>query len=190
MKQALRVKDGVAAVEKALGDPALRSLELDFADVTDAKVVSYAAMQFWLARLPWSDLEELAGTNARSGDDVAVGFATAGLPSTLRSLAIRASGLRTVGVMHLAPGLPSALTALDFRDNALDGDAIAALFPKLPKTVASLDLSGNAIGDAGAAALVSAKVSDALAKIDLSRNGITPAAAAPLTARFGARLVL
>lgn len=189
MKVALRVQDGVAAVEKALSDPALRVLALDFAGVADPGVVSYAAMQFWLARLPWSDLEELSATGAASGDDVAVGFATAGLPSTLRSLAIRSSNLRTVGVVHLAPGLPSALASLSLRDNALDGGVIAALVPKLPKTITALDLSGNSIGDAGAGALASAKGLDA-ATIDLSRNGVTPDAGAALTSRFGARITV
>lgn len=235
-------EDGGAAVEKALANPALRSLTLDFHGATDPEI--YRSMAMWLARLPWTDLEELVAISASFehparrveiaassppdvrpqesvvavlGDYVALGLGTAGLPSTLRSFAIRHGGLTSAGVTQLVPALPSALTALSFRENRLDVSAVDALLATLPPSVVELDLGSNpladtgaaafaassrssgfsqlllddaSIGDAGARAIARSPALERLSRLDLSRNPIGDLAAKSLTDRFGSRVSL
>lgn len=242
MKKTFTLRDdGPAAVEKALADPALRSLTLDFQGALDPEI--YRSMVMWLARLPWTDLEELVAVSASFehvarrmelsasgprnhgdetvvavlGDYVALGLGTAGLPSTLRTFAIRSGGLTAAGVTQLVPALPSALTTLSFRQNRLEAGAVDALLAKLPKSVVDLDLGANPIGDAGAASLAAHARSNALtqlqldgaaigdsgahaiarspaleklSRLDLSGNPIGDLAAKALTDRFGSRVSL
>lgn len=156
----VRLRDGgQAALERALADPALRALELDLDGFTELD-----ALVLWLARLPWSDLERLSLTGGTYGNHAALAVGMAGLPLTLRSMAIRGCGLGAPGLTHFAPALPPALE--------------------------ELDLSGNALGDEGAAALLRVKGLAKLRRVDLSGNGIGAASADALRARFGDRLSL
>jgi Leucine-rich repeat (LRR) protein len=141
----LSTAGATAEAERALRDPKLRELALDFSGVSDSAI--YTGIQFWLAQLPWSDVEALDVSGAgENGDYVALGLATAGLPSTLRSFALRASGLRTRGLVHVAPAFPSALETLDLSGNAID-DATPLKPKSLPK-LTRLVLTGNPIADA------------------------------------------
>lgn len=180
MKAAFTLReDGAAAVEKALANPALRSLTLDFEGASDPEI--YRSMVMWLARLPWTDLEEIVAVSASFGspvvavlgDYVALGLGTAGLPSTLRSFAIQRGGLTAAGVVQLVPALPSSLTTLSFRENRLDAGAVDALLAKLPKSVVDLDLGGNPLGDAGASSLAASARSNALTELRLDGASIT-----------------
>lgn len=150
---------GQAALERALADPALRSLTLDLDGFED-----FDALVLWLARLPWCDLESLTVTGGTHGSHGALAVGMAGLPSSLRTLAIRACGLGAPGITHLVPALPNS--------------------------VATIDFSGNGMGDEGAAALLRAKGLAKLGTLDLSGNGIGSTNADALRARFGERVKL
>ena len=180
-------KDGQAALERALADPALRSLTLDLRGFT-----AFDSLVLWLARLPWADLESLASLSGPDGggDHAALAIGMAGLPSTLRSLAIRDSRLGAAGVTHLMPALPSPLEAISFAGNRLDAAAVTALLARAPRGLVELDLSRNPIGDAGAAVIAAHKAGAKLARLALVDAGLGDGGRAALRAAFGERVTL